>query len=148
MSSWAISCTECKEQSWPSNILDLLDNHRDADGWFRCPAGHRAYIEKKFDLQEPGQRWNPYLRGAVCFREKDDTYQPFVFLVSYEAAGEIKDVWFSYYKDTRSSGGHLKLGHGPGGPPVLGTQDVLMLVKEMLARGCLSAKEVREVLQL
>ena len=58
----------------------------------------------------------------------------------------MTDVWFSYYKDLRDTGGRLKLGYGPGGPPVLGAVDVLKLVRQMVALGCISADDVRDVL--
>lgn len=76
-------------------------------------------FKKAFDLQEPGDTWEPYLRGAIRLGDPDDTYQPFVFMVSYEPDGTVNDIWFSYYKDLRETGGRLKLGYGPGGPPVL-----------------------------
>jgi len=72
-----------------------------------------------------------------------DTYQPFVFLVSNKRDGAVTDVWFSYYKDLRESGGRLKLGYGPGGPPVLGTTEVLKLVQRMVTLGLVSAETVR-----
>jgi hypothetical protein len=40
-------------------------------------------------------------------------------MVSYKTEGGCDDIWFSYYKDLRKVGGRLKLGYGPGGPPVL-----------------------------
>ncbi len=143
---WLINCASCPQESWASNIVDLLTNHTDESGWFLCSAGHHGYIEKSFALQEAGDRWEPFLRGAIRLGASGDTYQPFVFLVSYEPAGKVTDVWFSYYKDLRDSGGRLKLGYGPGGPPVLGAGDVLKLVREMVALGCVSADDVRAVL--
>ena len=65
-------------------------------------------------------------------------YCHFVFLVSY-SLNEVPDsVWFSYYKDTRSMGERLKLGHGPSGPPVLEANQVVELVKMMIECGCLN----------
>ena len=144
---WSINCASCGKESCASNIVDLLTNHTDDDGWFLCSGGHHGYIEKSFALQEEGDRWEPFLRGAIPLGTPGDTYQPFVFLVSYEPAGEVTDVWFSYYKDLRATGGRLKLGYGPGGPPVLGAADVLKLVRRMLALGCVSADDVRAVLE-
>ena len=46
-------------------------------------ATTRVTIEMSFDLQEPGEVWKPYLKGAVRLRnDPNGTYQPFVFLVS------------------------------------------------------------------
>lgn len=88
---------------------------------WRAPRLHGEVLR----VQEAGDRWEPFLRGAIRLGASGDTYQPFVFLVSYEPAGTVTDVWFSYYKDLRDSGCRLKLGYGPGGPPGLGAGDVL-----------------------
>lgn len=137
---WSIRCNnaECTQESWASNIVDLIENHCDQNGWFQCHAcNSQGYIEKSFNLQEPGEIWQPYLRGIIPLGMQGATYQPFVFLVSYAPDEVPNDVWFSYYKDTRPMGGRLKLGHGPGGPPVLGTQQILQLVQTLGERGCL-----------
>ena len=53
-------------------------------------------------------------------------------MVSYEPNGKADDIWFSYYKDLRESGGRLKLGYGPGGPPVFGTEQLLALLQRLI----------------
>jgi len=140
---WLIKCTnaQCGQETWAENIIDLIANHRDSNGWFLCRCGARGYIEKNFELQESGETWKPYLRGIISLGHPDQTYQPFVFLVSYEPDGPANDVWFSYYKDLRPAGGRLKLGYGPGGPPVLGKEDVLRLVKHLVEIGCVTREE-------
>jgi hypothetical protein len=141
---WNIKCTDssCGQQSWADNIVDLIANHRNDEGWFLCSCGKHGYIEKSFDLQEPGEVWEPYLRGVIPLGESGDTYQPFVFLVSYEPSGKVTNIWFSYYKDLRGSGGRLKLGYGPGGPPVLGKASFLSLLSQLVATQCLTKQEV------
>ena len=141
---WQIKCTEsdCGQQSWANNIVDLIANHVDGKGWFLCSCGKHGYIAKRFELQEPGEVWEPYLRGVIPLGECGATYQPFVFLVSYEPSGALTDIWFSYYKDHRSSGGRLKLGYGPGGPPVLGKASFLSLLSQLVAMQCLTKQEV------
>jgi hypothetical protein len=141
---WTIKCTDpnCGQQSWANNIVDLIANHRDGEGWFICSCGKHGYIKKNFELQEPGEVWEPYLRGIILLGEPNDTYQPFVFLVSYEPSGEVTDIWFSYYKDLRGSGGRLKLGYGPGGPPVLGKASFLSLLPQLVATRYLTNQEV------
>jgi len=68
--------------------VDLIDNHTNSQGWFVCGhCGASGLIEKSFDLQEPGDTWEPYLRGAIRLGDPDDTYQPFVFMVSYAQMG-------------------------------------------------------------
>lgn len=146
---WLIQCNNdgCKGQTWAGNIVALIDNHTDPNGWFVC--GHckqNGYIEKSFALQEQGEKWEPFLRGALRLGDADDTYQPFVFLVSYEPNGPANDIWFSYYKDLRSSGGRLKLGYGPGGPPVLGTQQIVSLLKRLKELGLIDKEKIKELM--
>jgi len=119
----------------------MFANHRDWNGWVLCGCGARGYIEKYFQLQESGETSGPYLRGIILPVSPDQMHQPFVFLVSHEPDGPADDVWFSYYKDLRPAGGRLKLGYGPGGPPVLGKEDVLRLVKHLLEIGCITREE-------
>ena len=143
---WLVQCSVCSWKRSESNIVNLIRNRTDDDGWFKCAeCNSDAYIEKKFDLQEPGGRWEPYLRGMVCLGEPQEIYQPFVFLVSYKPKGEAFDVWFSYYKDTRESGGRLKLGYGPGGPPVLGADDLLKLFRRLIELGCIDREKAKGV---
>lgn len=133
---WIVNCTNenCGEVTSAINIVELLNNCRNEEGWFICNAcNSEGYIEKSFNLQEPGEVWAPNLIGALRLNEDEqDTYQPFVFLVSDNPNMPPNGVWFCYYKDTRLyPGGRLMLGHGPGGPPVLSFDQVRNLV-EML----------------
>lgn len=85
---WLIKCNgKCGVDTWAGNIDELIRNHRDNNGWFLCQCGKHGYIEKSFDLQEPGETWEPCLRGIIPLGADGDTYQPFVFLVSYEPDG-------------------------------------------------------------
>lgn len=126
----------CKDTVPVSNILDQLKHCDEQTNLFKCSCGHAGYIEKSFAVQEKGEHWKPYLRGAITLGDPTDTYQPFVYLVSYEPNGEINALWFCYYKDTRSTGGRLKLGYGPGGPPVLSLQQVRVLLKKVERTWC------------
>jgi len=145
---WLIKCMDarCRRKTRAENIVDLISNHRDGDGWLLCECGKHGYIEKTFELQESGETWEPYLRGVIPLGKGKETYQPFVFLVSYKPHGPANDVWFSYYKDLRASGGRLKLGYGPGGPPVLGKDDVLQLIKQLRDIGCITREEIEKTL--
>ena len=143
--SWTIKCNNpnCGEKTRVANIVDLIKKHTNDNGWFVCGRCKQlGHIEKSFNLQEPGSTWKPYLRGVIPLGEDGATYQPFVFLVSYEPTGNPNDIWFSYYKDLRNSGGRLKLGYGPGGPPVLGSKQVISILKKMINIGCLSKDDV------
>jgi len=146
--AYEIKCPKhCKDSSfWAGNIVDLL-KARDEQGYFKAGCGHLGFVEKSFALQETGETWEPFLRGAISLGASKDIYQPFVYLVSYEPDGPINDLWFAYYKDTRATGGRLKVGYGPGGPPVLGSQDLLTLLRRLIAIGVLSRAEVERVLQ-
>jgi len=74
--------------------------------------------------------------GRHQARVPDDTYRPFAFLVGRTADdGEVDSVWVSYYKDLRESGGKLKMGYGPGGPPVLELEQVATLVRTLVGTG-------------
>lgn len=129
--AWQLQCgsTTCGRKTCVREIVSLISTYTDTEGWLRCPCGHRAYIAKSFTLQEPGRKWEPYLRGIVRLGVNGDTYQPFVFLVSHEAPdGPISHAWFTYYKDCRPQG-KLKFGHGPGGPPIVPIGAVRQLVQ-------------------
>lgn len=146
---WQIQCIDsnCGQKTWASNIVDLISNHIDGDGWLKCSnCGKKGYIEKRFELQEPGETWEPYLKGIIPLGYSDESYQPFVFLVSHDPNTPVDSIWFSYYKDLRETGGRLKLGYGPGGPPVLGTDTLLSLLKRLLELGCVTPEKIKVVL--
>jgi hypothetical protein len=147
--SWYIQCSnhDCKGVTIASQIVDLIENHTNESGWIKCNiCGKNGYIKKSFNLQE-GNTWKPFLRGIIPLGEEGATYQPFVFLVSYKPNSPIKDVWFSYYKDLREEGGNLKLGYGPGGPPVLGKSDLLILLGRLIDLNCLSIDSIKELVK-
>ena len=148
---WSIKCSDskCSEFTWAKNIYDLIQNHTVKDGWFICSeCGKHGYIEKHFKLQEPGKTWHPYLKGIISLGDEGDTYQPFVFLVSYDPMDKPKDVWFSYYTDLRSSGGRLKLGYGPGGPPILNSSSIVYLLQRLIELKYISAKQIEKLLNI
>lgn len=68
---WRITCTDagCTESAGATEIVDLLDNHRDPDGWFLCQCGPRGYIEKSFELQEPWSSMGAVPTGSDPARE-------------------------------------------------------------------------------
>lgn len=138
--AWKIQCTSsrCAAGGRAANIVDLIRNHCDKEGYFLCGCGKRGFIEKSFELQELGKTWEPFLRGIIPLGNPSDSYQPFVFMVSHAKRGRVDSVWFSYYKDLRNRrGGRLELGYGPGGPPVLDMRKVRELVNELVRRGVL-----------
>lgn len=145
---WLIKCTVCRRETWAGNIVDLIGSHCDHNGWLRCGACNgTGFVEKHFLLQEQGEVWEPYLRGIIPLGDPGDTYQPFVFLVSANESGEVDSVWFSYYKDLRSAGGRLKLGHGPGGPPVLHKTAILALLHQLVNKKFFTKAEMESTLE-
>lgn len=144
-----IKCSDinCNKTTWAINIVDLISNYRDDKGWFLGSCGHRGYVEKRFDLQEEGEVWEPFLQGIITLGDEGATYQPFVFKVSYTPAGNSDSLWFSYYKDLRAEGGRLKLGYGPGGPPVLHKDTLKNLFKQLLDRNILSKEDLLELIE-
>lgn len=148
---WLIKCNnqECNRTSYAKNIDVLMRNHRDNNGWFKCDhCDSNGHIFKSFKLQEAGTTWEPYLRGAIELGVKGVAYQPFVFMVSYEPSGPAYDIWFSYYKDTRKDGGRLKMGYGPGGPPVLGNNQLIDLLSKLIDLGIIEKAQIIKQLGL
>lgn len=145
---WTIKCSDptCTRYTGATNIVDLIDQHRDDQGWFLCSCGKKGYIVKSFKLQEVGQIWEPYLKGIIALGDEDETYQPFVFNVSYTPESHPDSVWFSYYKDLREEGGILKMGYGPGGPPVLHKDSILELIKQLVTLQIISKEEVEKAI--
>ena len=145
---WLITCStaRCSQESWAFNVVDLIQNHRDENGWFQCSTCRgKGYIQKSFKLQEQGERWEPFLKGVIPLGKRGDTYQPCVFLVGYSPTDKPQEVWFRYYKDTRPTGGQLKFGDGPGGSPVLSINSVLSLVETMANGGLANATTLRRL---
>ncbi len=150
MSSWMIQCSseKCGEKSWPENIVDLVNNYKDAQGWIVCGAcGCPGYIQKQYDVQEGGQ-FQPYLKAILQpdYTQEGYTeiYRPFAFLASYGPDEPLTDIWFVYYKDMREYDGRLKMGHGPGGPPIFFITDIVDILSKMLTRGDVSEAEVKK----
>jgi len=147
--AWLIKCSDSKclkKETWAANIVDLINDHRDENGWFVCSCGRKGYVEKSFPLQERGEVWEPFLKGIITLGDEGDTYQPFVFKVSSKRNTYPDALWFSYYKDLRAHGGTLKLGYGPGGPPVLHKDTVLLLIKQLIKLDIIDKVKIKELL--
>jgi len=135
---WTIDCGDGCAPTKARDIIALIDGHRDEAGWFICSrCQQQAFISKSFATQGGG-RWTPFLKGAIRLGTPGEPYQPFAFLVGDEANGGVAtSVWVAYYTDLRPHGGRLKMGHGPGGPPVLGMRGVDGLRRRLIELGCL-----------
>jgi hypothetical protein len=146
---FTIKCSDknCGKETWVDNIVDLIEYHRDKDGWFICACKQKGYILKSFNLQEEGKVWEPYLHGIITLGDEEDTYQPFVFNVSYSPDAKTdSSLWFSYYKDLREIGGRLKLGYGPGGPPVLDKDMFMDLIRQLINLNIMTKQEINSLL--
>lgn len=150
--AWDIACTNCRGQ-WTTaeNIVDLT-NHLHPEGWFLC--GHcnsRGYIKRRYKKRETGLFFWLFLRAMLrpSTSQQTDTYQPFAFLVGESPDDAPKDllIWFCYYKDTRSEpGGDLRMGHGPGGPPVLEAAALIDLIAQMVKCRSLNPDDLTDAL--
>lgn len=146
MGYW-IECTHgCEDGGvWAENIVDLLNKHIDEEGWFECSCKKRGYIYRSYRLPEGGN-FEPVLKGAFRLGSPDHIYQPFVFLAGDEANHIIDFIWVSHYKDLRPTGGFLRHGTGPGGPPVLAKEEILEIVFQLIRKGGIGPDEVKEML--
>lgn len=152
--SWVIECCtgKCKKTR-AANIDDLIKNHCDENGWFLCShCGGEGSIEKSYKLHERDEKgkqkvWTTCLKGIIPLGEPNATCQPFAFLAGdAHCEGKPQYVWIAYYKDTRSEGGSLKPGYGPGGPPVLAINgEFISLVKKMIDLGLFSKVSLNQL---
>jgi hypothetical protein len=139
--SWIIDCAAgCGKQTWAANIADLLNRHLDHDDRFVCGYCAEPGVIAKSHKTQDGSIWSRPLRGAIRLGRPGEPWQPFAFLVG-EPDGRTS-VQACYYVDLRATGGRLKMGHGPGGPPVLGVWGLVGLVRRLIEIGCLDRAEV------
>lgn len=145
-----IKCTDrhCGHQdTWADDIIDLIQNHTNERGWFLCECGKNGYINNDFFLQEGGDIWKPYLMGAIKLGNNNVNYQPLALLASsnpYHYSAPT-DIWLSYYRDLRQSGGPLTIGHGYRIQAVLNKYHILNLVKCLTSIGCLTPDELNDL---
>lgn len=139
---------DCQRETYPKNIVDLIDNHTDSLGRLICIVcgNPDAYIYKESPLQERGQTWPRWIKGIIRITTDFETYSPYVLLSANTESGAVTDVQFLYYKDTRPQGGRLKHGHGPGGGPALNKKEILQFVKKLVLYGLISVEDVNDVL--
>lgn len=138
---YTIRCDFCKQVSWASNIVDLIDNHLDTEHILKCSNCGKsgAYIHMESSTQSNEGTWERWIKGVIRIDYKDEngeesTYHPYVLLHSHEGPqGQIDSVQISYYKDHRPLGGRLKHGHGPGGTPVLDLIDIKNILQKLIA---------------
>jgi hypothetical protein len=147
--AYDIECRACRAQTWAVNVVDLFEHHTNAQGHFVCSKcmGIDAFIHQKSGaLQEARDEvWERWNKGVIRIHyPKYPTYCPYIFLTADNEAGPITGLNFCYYKDTRSTGGELKHGHGLGGGPVLDIEDVFTILRHLLVEGVVTKKQVHE----
>ena len=142
-----VKCRTCDATTWAGNIVDLVKHHTTVSGRFVCVkcSGTDTFIYRISDLQEgPEEKWERWIKGIILIDSGIQTYSPYVFLTADSEDGPVTGLHFHYYKDTRSRpGGRLKHGHGPGGPPVLQTDDLFQILERLVTQGILPKERVQ-----
>ena len=146
--AYSIDCRECGKRTVAGNIVWLLsEHHTDEYGRIKCKScgSTNAHIFSESKLQEEGKQWRRYTQAVIRIHTGVPTYTPYVFLNSSEPDGPIQGIHFNYFKDTRSEGGKLKHGHGPGGAPVLSKDELFDLLVALSEHNVISAEDIEEV---
>ena len=112
MDNWFIDCNTCGHVTDPGTIHKLA-RHCNEDGWFVCSkCKQRGHI--KNTIQQHKERENPitasgepYLLGLggimrQDIEDRDRNYYPFVFMAGNHPERHATNMWFCYYKDTRT----------------------------------------------
>ena len=149
---WPIECGDCGQITLVPDIVELISHHLDGQGRILC--GHcrnPGYIQKTFEIQKNDTpHLKPYIRVIIpgpAKRDRTGTYRSLTFLASSAPDQEPQELWLSSIEDTRSDGGRLKMGHGPGGPPVFTTEEVIDLVAQMVRCGCLDVDKAVDAIR-
>ena len=145
--AYPIKCPKCPEESYPANIVELIDKHTNKKGELVCEFCGRAgaYVYQESALQEKGKEWKRYYKGIVPLPSRDRWYSPYAWLVADAPRARARAIQLCYYKDLRPDGGKLKHGHGPGGTPVLGKRELLHLLRRLAAYGVLTKSDVKSI---
>ena len=142
-----VKCRACDAHTWAGNVVDLFSSHTNENGRFVCSkcSGIDTFIYRISDLQEgPEEKWERWIKGVIRIDSGIPTYSPYIFLTADSEGGSVTGLHFHYYKDTRDQpGGRLKHGHGPGGPPVLGINDLFLIIEYLVVHGILPKEQVR-----
>jgi len=127
--------------------VDLLKEHTDSMGKFVCSGCQSTdtFIYRESKLQEEGETWERWVKGVITIDSGIETYCPYIFLTADSEDGELTGLHFHYYKDTRQQqDGRLKHGHGPGGPPVLGINNLFHILKYLISTGIITEARIKE----
>ena len=148
---YEIQCRDCVKTTWVANIVDLIKNHiQSGSGKFICShcSGKDTFIYRESKLNEKSddgtpEVWERWIKGVMTVDSGFETYCPYIFLTADSEDSQPNGLHFHYYKDTRTQeGGKLKHGHGPGGPPVLPIEDILLIIRHLIINGFLSKGKI------
>lgn len=148
--AYDIECRTCRQHTWASNIVVLLNNHTSENGRFICQncKSDDTFIFRESKLQEEGEVWQRWIKGVIKIETGILTYSPYIFLTADSKETNPNGLHFHYFKDTRSQGkGKLKHGHGPGGPPVLDIKDMFTIIKQLVSLNLIAKEDVNKFLE-
>lgn len=130
-----IHCRACQTDTEAANIAELIGEHTDEVGRFRCEA---CGATETFVERPSAERW---IRGVLPIATKtaDAGHSPFVFLTADRADGDVTGIEFKYYR-------HPNAPKAAGGP-VLTQAQLLALVGQLARSGVVSAPEWRGFLK-
>lgn len=134
-------CT--RNATYAKNLLDLVCNHTDDQGWIVCKCGKHGYVAKNFDYSKAiTKEHNPSIRAAILCNGEYGNYHPCVFLVSQTPQSPICQMWFYGIDENRMTG---KLNLGP--PPQFQAYNILPIISSLLDKGVLTVGEVKALIK-
>ncbi len=148
--AYEIECKKCKQLTKVLNIVALLKKHTNDDGKFVCQHCQcdDTFIYRESNLQEEGETWKRWIKGVIQIDSGIETYSPYIFLTAKSEGAKPTGLHFHYYKDTRSRpNGRLKQGHGPGGPPVLGINDLQVIIKHLVSQNIVKKEKLKSFIE-
>ena len=149
MSSWFTNCNACSHVT-NAGTIHKLALHCNEDGWFVCSkCKQRGHIKTTFQQQEnevdtETPLREPYFLGLYGIMREDvedraRNYYPFVFWMGNRPEGDATNMWFCYFKDTRTFQGNKSrteagpnMDNGPSRLPAFDFKQQVELTKAIL----------------
>lgn len=132
-----------RKATYAKNLLDLVRNHTDDQGWIVCKCGKHGYVGKNFDYSKSiSNEFNPSIRAAILCKGEYGNYHPCVFLVSQTPHSPLYQMWFYGIDENRMTG---KLNLGP--PPQFLSDNILPIISSLLDKGVITVDEVKTLLK-
>ena len=156
---YILTCKDHGRQK-AGNIVDLITEHTDKTfgalgGNLVCPQCQGpAVIKVSSKLQERHDNgkqwiWQRTIKAVVRIPTDVPTYSPYFFITSSRGSepSEVGDgIHLNYYKDCRPKG-KLKHGHGPGGAPVFGADELLTVVERAARLGMIPKRKIEALVR-